>query len=110
MRQLPDNQGFQDRALYLVAPLGDASTSRMSGRLQLDHEPTDMHTTDTERSGAATPLSYRWGGGNRAKRRSTRAIRTMPGTRTSTMATRTTTTRTTVPALAPSADEHTHAE
>jgi RNA-directed DNA polymerase len=79
----------------------------------LAHKVTAMHTTETAdqgqaRSGAVTPLigpGLRWGDVDSSKRRSTRP--TTPGIRTSPMATRTTTTRTTSFAREPSADSST---
>ena len=79
----------------------------------LAHEATAMRTTETagssqERSGAVSTLigpSLRYGDVDSTTGRSTQSIRTMPGTRISTMATRTTTTSTTSSALAPFADE-----
>jgi RNA-directed DNA polymerase len=84
------------RNLNLVAPL--------------PHEGTAMHIADTAasrqaRSGAVSPLvgaSLRQGNVDSAKKRSTPA--TTPGTRTSTTATRTPTTRRSRRELAPSAD------
>ncbi len=76
----------------------------------LAHEATAMRTTETagssqERSGAVSRPSDRPGDVDSTTGRSTQPILTMPGIRTSTMATRTTTTSTTSSALAPSADE-----
>ena len=78
----------------------------------LPHEGTAMRTTETAghaqaRPGAVSTLigaSLRPGDVDSTDRRSTRATRAMPGTRTSATATRTTTTRATPAASEPSAD------
>ena len=77
--------------------------------MPLAHEATAMRTTDTtgssqDRSGAVSFPSLRSGDVARTTGRSTQSIRTMPGTRTSAMATRTTTTPTTSSGPVPSAD------
>lgn len=88
-----EGQGLHDRAdINLVTPL--------------PHEGTAMRTTDTaasrqDRSGAVSPLSDRPGDVDSVIGPRTRL---MPGTRTSTTATRTGTTRTTSCARGPSAD------
>jgi retron-type reverse transcriptase len=79
----------------------------------LAHEATAMRITDTDgssrvRSGAVTPLigaSLRRSDIDSTNRRSTLRTLTMPGIRTSTMATRTTTTRITSAEPVPSADQ-----
>jgi len=101
-RLLPDRQGGPARAILdLVAPLA--------------HKATAMHTTEIAghqsvpgRSGAVSPLigaSLRQGDIDSANQRSTPRTPTMPGCRTSTTATRTTTTRTMSGAHVLSADE-----
>ena len=91
-----------ERLINLVVPLA--------------HEATAMRITDTtgtsrDRSGAVSPLigyDLRQGDVDSTNTRSTRRIQTMPGIRTSTTATRTTTTspQSFVPAL--SADQYAH--
>jgi hypothetical protein len=80
----------------------------------LAHKATAMRTTDTAglaaqgRSGAVSPLTdsdSRQGDIDSTNKRSTPITLNMPGTRISTTATRTTTTRVTKAELAPSADE-----
>ncbi len=82
----------------------------------LAHEATAMRSRDTAgssriRSGAVSPLigsGLRSGDVDSTNGRSTPPTQTTPGIRTSMMATRTTTTRASRPALAPSADQYVH--
>lgn len=89
------------RKVDLVAPLANRT-----GNPATDMRATDTAGLDTQAaSGAASPLSDRQGGVDSAKLSSTSPTQIMPGIRTSTMATRIGTTRTTSSALVPSADE-----
>jgi len=82
----------------------------------LPHKGTAMRPRDTAgssriRSGAVSPLigsGLRSGDVDSTNGRSTPPTQTTPGIRTSMMATRTTTTRASRPALAPSADQYVH--
>lgn len=79
----------------------------------LAHKATAMRTTDTAgsrqaASGAVSALSIRHGDVDSTTGRSTPPTQTMPGIRTSPMATRTTTTPTTSSGLGPSAAQYAH--